>query len=89
MFRTIVLAAALGALALPAAAESVKIHIAGLDSAQTHAKILAAAQQVCRAALREHTSLAQFYERPECVREAVTRAETELASSRDSRFASR
>jgi UrcA family protein len=88
MFRTIVLAAALGALALPAAAESVKVNIAGLDSRQAHAKILAAAQTVCRAVLRDHTSLAQFYERPDCIREAVARAETELAS-RDSRFASR
>jgi len=88
MYRTIALAAALGALALPAAAASITVNIAGLDAKHAHEKIVAAAQAVCREALDGHTSLAQFYERPDCIAEAVAHAETELAS-RDSRFASR
>jgi hypothetical protein len=81
MYRTLVLAAALGALALPAAAATaIKIDVTGLDAKAAHAKIYEAAQQACRIELQDASSLVQFYVRADCVRDAVNRADAEWTS---------
>jgi hypothetical protein len=83
MFRTLTLAAALGALALPAtAATTVTVSVVGLDSKAAHAVIFHAAQQACRTELSGESDLVKFYARPTCISDAVTTAETKLASMR-------
>jgi hypothetical protein len=75
MYRTLALAAALGALAVPAAADSVvKVNIAGLDANAARAKIVKAAQSACRIELRDEPSFDQYYELPVCIGDAVTSA---------------
>jgi hypothetical protein len=89
MLRTIVLAAALGAMALPAFADtSVKINVAGLDAKAAQAKIYLAAQKACRIELSDSTALVQYYNRPDCIAKAVTRADASLAAE-GNRMASR
>jgi hypothetical protein len=83
MFRTLVLAAALGALALPAVAgTAVTVNVVGLDGKAAHAVIYHAAQQACRVELSDETQQVQFYNRPACISSAVTTAEAKLASLR-------
>ena len=81
MFRTIVLAAALGAVALPAfAATAVTINVAGLDAKSTQAAIFHAAQAACRTELATETDLVRHYVWADCVHDAVAGADAKLAS---------
>jgi hypothetical protein len=91
MFRTFLLATALGAIALPAAAgTSITVSVAGLDATAAHAAIYHAAQAACRAEMRDETDLVQFYDRPQCISEAITRAEANMAAAgTTTHFASR
>ena len=86
MFRALVLAAALGALAVPASAESVKVNVTGLDAKAAHAKIVHAAVQACTAALAD-SAMDFFYEMPTCVADTVADAEAKYAAN-ERRFAS-
>ncbi|HEX4181531.1 MAG TPA: UrcA family protein [Caulobacteraceae bacterium] len=85
MVRILVLAAALGALAIPAAAESVTVNIAGLDAKAVHAKIVRAAEQACDAVYGD-SLVTRYYAMPSCVTEAVATAEAKFATN-DHRFA--
>jgi hypothetical protein len=79
MVRTLLLATALGALALPAFAEtSIKVDLTGLDAKATHVAILRAAQTACRVELHDESDLELFYDRPDCLNEAIDRAEASL-----------
>jgi UrcA family protein len=86
MFRSLALAAALGAMALPAAAASVKVNIAGLDAKTAHARIVRAAETVCSAELPD-SAVVRYYEMPSCITEATATAEAKFAA-RDHRYAS-
>jgi hypothetical protein len=96
MYRTIALATAFAALALPAAAAtSVIVNIAGLDAKAVHAKIVRGAEVACIIELRDESTLIAYYERPDCINDAVARAEASLPTADASltashrRFASR
>jgi hypothetical protein len=80
MFRTIALAATLGAIALPAAAASVTVNIAGLDAKTAHARIVHAAEVACSAALQESATV-RYYEMPPCINDAVAAAEAKYAAN--------
>jgi len=83
MFRTLALAAALGALALPAfASTAVTVNVVGLDSKAAHTVIYHAAQQACRVELADESQQVQFYNRPACISSAIATAEAKLASLR-------
>lgn len=77
--RAIALAAVLGALALPAAAASVKVNIAGLDAKTAHARIVLAAQTACSAAFGDDPL--RFYALPSCIDETVASTEAKYASN--------
>jgi len=82
MVRTLLLATALGALALPAFAEtSVKVDITGLDAKAAHTAILRGAQTACRVELNDESDLELFYDRPDCLNEAIDRAEASLTAT--------
>jgi hypothetical protein len=82
MYRTLILATAVAALALPAvAATSVKVNIEGLDAKAAHRVILHAAQAACRVELSDETPLELFYDRPECLGDAIGRAEASLPAA--------
>ena len=88
MFRSLAIAAAVSVVAaLPAAAESVTVNVAGLDAKAAHAKILRAAEQACSVVLQDG-AVARYYEMPSCVSDAVSAAEAKIASANDHRFAS-
>jgi UrcA family protein len=91
MYRTLVLASALGALALPAAAATtLKVNIAGLDAKAAHAKIVRAAEMACTTELSDASPYEQVYARTACVRDAVAEAEAKIASAGgDPRLAAR
>jgi len=97
MFRTLLLASALGAMALPAAAgTSVTVSVAGLDAKAAHTVILHAAQAACRVELSDEFPQELFYTRPECLNDAIGRAEASLpaatanaTATRQARVASR
>jgi len=79
MIRTLLITAALGAMALPAAAAtSVTVNVGGLDAKATHATIVRAARSACSAELRDSSPLEQYYLQPECMRAAIARAESTL-----------
>lgn len=80
MLRSFVLAAVLGSLALPAAAASVKVNVAGLDTKAAHAKIVRAAQEACNAVLQD-SAIARYYEMPPCIDDAVAAAEAKYAAN--------
>jgi hypothetical protein len=84
MFRKFLLAAALGALSVPAFADTAKVtvNVAGLDAKAAHAVIYHAAQAACREALADETDLVKFYDRPDCISDAVAAAETKYESMR-------
>jgi hypothetical protein len=84
-FRTLVLTAALGALALPAAAASVKVNIAGLDAKTAHAKIVRAAETACSLSLADETL--RYYSINSCVDEVVAATEAKFAAN-EHRYAS-
>jgi hypothetical protein len=85
MFRTLALAAAVAALAVPAfaaPATQVTINVAGMDAKTAHAAILHAAQQACQAEFADSSDLVKFYARPDCISGAVATAETKFAAMR-------
>jgi hypothetical protein len=82
--RAITLAAALGALAFPAAAASVKVNITGLDSKAAHAQIVRAAATVCSAALADQPL--RYYAIGACIDQAVATTEAKFAAN-DHRYA--
>jgi len=86
MFRTIALAATLGAFALPAGAASVTVNIAGLDAKTAHARIVHAAAAACSAALQESATV-RYYEMTPCIDDAVAAAEAKFAAN-DHHYAS-
>jgi UrcA family protein len=89
MLRTTLLAAVLGAMALPAFADTtVKINVSGLDAKAAQAKIYEAAQKACRIELSDSTALVQYYNRPDCIAKAVNHADASLARA-GNRLASR
>ncbi len=81
MLRSLFIAAAFAAMALPAAAESVSVDISGLDAAAAHAKIEQAAEQACRVTLSDEGPLVQYYNHDACIADAVAKAESQLAES--------
>lgn len=82
MVRTLLLATALGALALPAFAEtSVKVDLTGLDAKAAHTAILHAAQTACRIELSGESDLELFYNRPDCLNDAIDRTEASLTAT--------
>ncbi len=85
MLRTLVLAAALGAMALPAAAATtVTINVNGLDGKAAHAVITRAAKDACQVELRGSSPFAQYYLRADCINTAVADAEARLRTTRAS-----
>jgi hypothetical protein len=82
MLRTILIAAALGAIALPAAATTqITVNVAGQDAKTAHATIVHAAEKACRTELRDSSTFEQYYLRPDCISNAVTQAEATLANN--------
>ena len=77
--RAISLAAALGALAFPAAAASVKVNINGLDAKAAHTQIVRAAATVCSAALADQPL--RYYAVGSCITEAVAATEAKFAAN--------
>ena len=86
MFRTIAVAATIGALALPACAASVTVNIAGLDAKAAHARIVRAAEAACSAALQD-SAIVRYYEMTPCIDDAVAAAEAKFAAN-DHHYAS-
>lgn len=86
MFRTLAIVAALAGAALPAAAASVTVNIAGLDAKAAHAKIVRAAEAACSAVLNDG-AVVRYYEMSPCISDAVAAAEAKYAAN-DHRFAS-
>ncbi len=90
MYRTLALAAVLGALALPAAATTtVRVNVAGLDSRTAHATIVGAARAACQEELRGASTFEFYYAQPTCVRSAIARAEASAESAHASAAAAR
>ncbi len=81
MLKSLVIAAALAATALPTFAASVTVNISGLDAKAAHAKIEKAAEAACRMAMSEESPVAQYYDHAACVTDAISTAETKLAES--------
>ncbi len=82
MVRTLLLASALGALALPAFAEtSVKVDLTGLDAKAAHTAIVRAAQVACRVELNDESPLELYYDRPVCLNDAIDRTEAGLSAA--------
>ena len=86
MFRSLALAAVLGAVAVPAFADSVTVNVAGLDAKAAHVKIVRAAQDVCNTVLQDD-AVSHYYGMGPCVDEAVAAAEAKFAAA-DHHFAS-
>lgn len=81
MFRTLVLAGAAAALALPAfAGAEVTINVAKLDAPAVHQAIARAARETCAAEFADSSALVRFYAAPECVNHTVASAEAKYAS---------
>lgn len=81
MLRTLLLTAALGALALPAAAATyVKVNVSGLDAKAAHVAIVHAATEACQIELRGVSDLERYYGHVDCIKSAVARAETGLST---------
>ena len=78
-FRAIALASALGGLALPAAAASVKVNVAGLDAKAAHVQIVRAAEAVCSSALADQTL--RYYSMSSCIDETVAATEAKFAAN--------
>jgi len=76
--RTLALAAVLGALALPAAAASIKVNVAGLDAKTAHAKIVRAAEAACSSALADETL--RYYSMASCIDETVAATQAKVAA---------
>ena len=82
--RTLVLAGAAAALALPAfaAPAQVSINVAKLDAPAAHKAIAQAARQACFYAFADQTALVTYYARPDCVRHTTAKAEADYAAMR-------
>ncbi|HEX4184015.1 MAG TPA: UrcA family protein [Caulobacteraceae bacterium] len=76
--RAIALAATLSALALPAAAQSVKVNVAGLDAKTAHTQIVKAAQAVCSSANAAETL--RYYTMGDCIDDTVAATEAKVAA---------
>jgi hypothetical protein len=83
MIRTFAVAALIGSFALPAAAASVTVNIAGLDSKAAHEKIVNAAQRACSIELSTGSNVVQYYTQDACVAEATATAEAKLQAQAD------
>jgi len=83
MIRTFAIAAILGAIALPAAAASVTVNVAGLDSKAAHDKIVVAAEHACSIELSTGNNVVQYYTQDACVAEATAAAEAKLQAQAD------
>ena len=83
--RAIVLAAVLGALAVPASAGSIKVNVTGLDAKTAHTQIVRAAQTVCSMVLADEPL--SHYLMADCIDQAVAATEAKVAAN-DSRYAS-
>jgi hypothetical protein len=82
MVRAFALAAVIGAFALPAAAETlVRVNVSGQDAKSAHETITRAAEAACQAELRGSSHFEQYYYRPDCIRAAVARAESEMRTA--------
>lgn len=77
--RTLTVAAVLAALALPAAAASVKVNVAGLDAKAAHNQIHRAAEQVCSAALNDEPL--SHYLMADCIEQTVATTEAKFAAN--------
>jgi hypothetical protein len=77
MYRTLALAAALAALAVPAFAQDITIHLNGKNKAQILAEIHAAAGAVCW-----HSGYKALDEQHMCAAEAEQQARADLAALR-------
>ena len=84
MFRSLVLAGAAAALALPAIAADAKvsINVGKLDAPAVHKAIAQAAQKACFKAFAEEGPQVSYYGRPECVRATTAKAEADYAAMR-------
>ena len=83
MIRTFAIAAILGAIALPAAAASVTVNIAGLDAKAAHEKIVDAARHACSLELSTGNNVVAYYTQDACVAEATAAAEAKLQAQAD------
>jgi UrcA family protein len=77
--RALALVGALAALASPAAAESVKVNVAGLDAKTAHARIVQAAETVCSAVLADEPL--RLFVFNGCVNETVAATEAKFAAN--------
>ena len=83
MFRTLALAGALAALAIPAFADTaVAVNVNGLDPKAVHEAIIHAAQKACREEIAGDSDLVRFYTRPLCLDDTVARAEAKYQEMR-------
>lgn len=83
--RAFALGAVVSALALPAAAQTVKINVAGLDAKTAHVHIVKAAQAVCDSALTAEPL--RHYTMSDCIDDTVGATEAKLASIGGHRYA--
>ena len=81
MLRSLAIAAAFAAVALPAAAASVTVNISGLDAVAAHAKIKQAAVEACALELSDESSVTRYYEQESCIAQAVSSTEAKLAQA--------
>jgi hypothetical protein len=84
MLRTLALAGAVAALALPAfaAPSQVTVNVGKLDAPAAHKAIASAARQACFNEFAVETTVVSFYARPECVRRTLAKAEADYAAMR-------
>jgi UrcA family protein len=79
MFRSLAVAALIGAFALPAAAATtVKINVSGLDARAAHASIVRAAKAACQIEMRDASTFEQHYLHADCINSAVAHAQASL-----------
>ena len=83
MFRTLILAGAAAALALPAfAGTQVNVNVAKLDAPAAHKAIASAAKQACAAEFVQSSALVRFYAAPDCVSHTIATAEAKYVAMR-------
>jgi hypothetical protein len=78
-FRALALAAAVAGFALPAAAASVKVNVAGLDAKTAHVQIVKAAESACSSALADESL--RFYSMSNCISETVATTEAKVVAN--------
>jgi UrcA family protein len=77
--RAFALIGALAALAAPAAAESVKVDVSGVDAKTAHVRIVKAAESVCGAVLADEPL--RLFVFNSCVNETVAATEAKFAAN--------